>query len=143
MAGAVTIAVAAPSYAAVVETTTYYYTPAPVTTYYYTSPPATTYYYPRTYEPTVIEVRTEPAITVEAPLLTEDQAINADVVDRLAGDPWLSGRIGVETRNNDVTLSGTVTTPGQVRRAINDTRTVPGVRSVNNELRSRVGGSSY
>ena len=148
MAGAVTIAVTAPAYAAVVETTTYYYTPAPVTTYYYTPPPATTYYYtpPATtyyYQPTVIEVRTEPAITVEAPLLTEDQAITADVVDRIAGDPWISGRIGVETRNNDVTLSGTVTTPGQVRRAINDTRTVPGVRTVNNELRSRVGGSSY
>jgi hypothetical protein len=143
--GAMTIAVAAPSYAAVVETTTYYYTPAPVTTYYYT-PPSTTYYTPPLtsyYEPTVIEVRTEPAITVEAPLLTEDQAITADVVDRLAGDPWLSGRIGVETRNNDVTLSGTVTTPGQVRRAINDTKTVAGVRTVNNELRSRVGGSSY
>ena len=139
MAGAVTIAVAAPAYAAVVETTTYYYTPAPVTTYYYTPPPATTYYY----QPTVIEVRTEPAITVEAPLLTEDQAITADVVDRIAGDPWISGRIGVETRDNDVTLSGTVTTPGQVRRAINDTKTVPGVRTVNNELRSRVGGSSY
>ena len=88
-------------------------------------------------------MRTAPAITVEAPVLTEDQAITEDVVDLLASNPYLSGTIGVETRDNDVTLSGSVTTPGQVRRAIRDTKSVAGVRTVNNELRSKVGGSSY
>jgi hypothetical protein len=155
---AATLAVVAPaSYAAeVVEitsptTTRHYYVPPSTTTYYYAPPSTTTYatttytppltsYY---YEPTVVEVRTAPAITVEAPVLTEDQAITEDVVDVLASNPYLNGTIGVETRNNDVTLSGSVTTPGQVRRAIRDTKSVAGVRTVNNELRSKVGGSSY
>ena len=130
---AATLAVVAPaSYAA-----TYYYVPSSTATY---TPPLASYYY---YEPTVVEVRTAPAITVEAPLLTEDQAITEDVVDLLASNPYLSGNIGVETRDNDVTLSGSVATPGQVRRAIRDTKSVAGVRTVNNELRSKVGGSSY
>jgi hypothetical protein len=155
---AATLAVVAPaSYAAeVVEitsptTTRHYYVPPSTTTYYYAPPSTTTYatttytppltsYY---YEPTVVEVRTAPAITVEAPVLTEDQAITEDVVDVLASNPYLNGTIGVETRNNDVTLSGSVTTPGQVRRAIRDTKSVAGVRTVNNELRSKVGGSSF
>ena len=155
--GAVTLAVVAPaSYAAeVVEitsptTTRHYYVPpsttTTTTTYYYVPPSNTTYTPPLTsyyYEPTVVEVRTAPAITVEAPVLTEDQAITEDVVDVLASNPHLSGTIGVETRDNDVTLSGSVTTPGQVRRAIRDTKSVAGVRTVNNELRSKVGGSSY
>src|SRR5687768_8824012 len=92
---AATLAVVAPaSYAAeVVEitsptTTRHYYVPPSTTTYYYAPPSTTTYatttytppltsYY---YEPTVVEVRTAPAITVEAPVLTEDQAITEDVV---------------------------------------------------------------
>lgn len=150
---AATLAVVAPaSYAAeVVEitsptTTRHYYVPPSSTTYYYVPPSTTTYTPPLTsyyYEPTAVEVRTAPAITVEAPLLSEDQAITEDVVDVLASNRYLNGTIGVETRNNDVTLSGSVTTPGQVRRAIRDTKSVAGVRTVNNELRSKVGGSSY
>ena len=150
---AATLAVVAPaSYAAeVVEitsptTTRHYYVPPSTTTYYYVPPSSATYTPPLTsyyYEPTVVEVRTAPAITVEAPVLSEDQAITEDVVDVLASNPYLSGTIGVETKDNDVTLSGSVTTPGQVRRAVRDTKSVAGVRSVNSELRSKVGGSSY
>lgn len=127
---AATLAVVAPaSFAA-------YHVPPSSTMY---TPPLAWYYH----EPPVVEVRTAPAITVEAPVLTEDQAITEDVVDLLASNPRLTGTIGVETKDNDVTLSGSLTTPGQVRRAIRDTRSVAGVRTVNNELRSKVGGSSY
>jgi hypothetical protein len=117
-------------------TTTYYYIP-PTTTHYYT-PPATTYYY----TPVVTErVYEEPPIVVTAPYQTEDQRITSDVVDVLANDPRLSGKIGVETRYNDVTLSGIVTTPGQARRAARDAQGVYGVRNVTNDLATRVGGT--
>ena len=55
-------------------------------------------------------------------------------------DPYISGRIGVETRDNEVTLSGSTTTPGQARRAARDAYSVPGVRNVSNEIRPKVGG---
>ena len=124
-------------------TTTYYVAPAttyytaPTTTYY--AAPATTYYT----APAVTEVIYEaPPITVEAPRLTEDQRITDDVVSVLAGDPHLSGRIGVETRDQEVNLSGTVTTPGQVRRAVRDAKSVWGVRNVTSEIRPRVGANT-
>ena len=119
--------------------TTYYYT-QPTTTYYYTTPSLTEIYTP-TYTPTVIEVDDRERIIVTAPPLSENQAITRDVVDTLAADPRLSGRIGVETRNNVVELSGRVTTPGQVRIAERDAKSVPGVRDVQSLLRSSVGGS--
>jgi hypothetical protein len=144
---------------------------APATTYYYAAPATTihttptsrlynapstvesrTYYYVTegpsyTYtpapEPTVTEVIYEaPAITVEAPRLTEDQRITSDVVDVLANDPYLSGRIGVETRDRDVHLSGNVATPGQVRRAVRGAKGVWGVDNVTSELRPRVGANT-
>jgi hypothetical protein len=115
-----------------------FYTPPPTTTYYYTPPATTTYYY----TPVVIErVYEEPPITVTAPYMTEDQRITGNVVEVLADDPRLSGRIGVETRDNDVTLSGVVTTPGQARRAARDAQAVYGVRNVTNDLGTRVGGT--
>jgi hypothetical protein len=132
---------AAPAFA---EEVIVYTTPA-TTTYYYTQP-ATTYYYTPSlaeiYTPTTIEVVEErPRVIVTAPALTEDEAINRDVVDTLASNPRLSGRIGVETRNNTVELSGRVATPGQVRIAERDAKSVPGVREVQSQLRPSVGGS--
>ena len=41
-------------------------------------------------------------------------------MDELASDPRLSGRIGVDTYRNEVTLRGRVSTPGQVDRAGRD-----------------------
>lgn len=111
---------------------TYYNAPAP--TYYYTSPETRTYYYTTT-------DYVAPAITVTAPPLDEDQRITYDVVDTIAADPRVSGRIGVETRNNEVTLSGFTTTPGQARHAERDARSVDGVRHVDNQIRPRVGGT--
>lgn len=124
---------AAPAFA---EEVTVYTQPS--TTYYYTTPSLAEIYT----TPTTIEVVEErPQVIVTAPLLTRDQAITQDVVDTLASDPRLSGRIGVETRNRTVELSGRVATPGQVRMAERDAKSVPGVREVQSQLRSSVGGS--
>ena len=94
-------------------------------------------YEPVVYAPAVVEER----VIVTAPPLSEDQAITRDVVDTLVTNPRLSGRIGVETRNNTVSLTGRVATPGQVRAAERDAKSVPGVREVQSELRPSVGGS--
>jgi osmotically-inducible protein OsmY len=79
-------------------------------------------------------------ITIYADRATESQLITRDVVDEIARDPQISGYVGVETRHNDVTLSGLVTTPGQAERAARDARRVDGVRNVSNNVRARVGG---
>ena len=125
--------VAAPAFAA--ETVVIRETP--VTTYAYNEP-VTTYYY---YTPVATEAREE--IVVTAPPLSADAAINGDVVDTLATDPRLSGRIGVETHGRRVELTGVVTTSGQARVAAREALGVPGVREVDNQLRTRVGGSRY
>ena len=138
------LTLATPALAEVIElapaTTTYYYvspaTPTDSRTYYYVTEGPD-------YAAPVTEVFYEaPVITVEAPRLTEDQQINSDVVDSLASDPYLSGRIGVQTRDRDVNLTGTVGTPGQIRRAVRDARSVPGVDHVSSELRPRVGANT-
>jgi len=83
----------------------------------------------------------EPAITITKPRITEDQRIQADVMDVLARNQNLSGKIGVESVDRVVTLSGYTLTSGQAYRAGRDARSVEGVRYVRNEIRPRVGGS--
>lgn len=83
---------------------------------------------------------TEPDIVVTAPRASDDELITYDVMDRIATDPHLQGRVGVETYRRNVTLTGRVTSPVQVERAERDARSVEGVRDVNNLLRARVGG---
>jgi hypothetical protein len=125
-----------------------YYTPRytyydPVTDRYYYAPGDRYYYAPSdTYVvPTVTYV--EPTITVRPGTRAEQDAmINNDVVDTLASDPRLSGRIGVETYRNVVTLSGRVSTPGQVGIASRDAGNVDGVDQVRNNLRTTVGDRS-
>ena len=133
--------------------TTYYYVPAE-RTYYYV-PEERTYYYapdPRTYHtPPLTSYYEQPVVTtrvyearrieVEAPRYGTDQRITDDVVDVLAGDPRLSGKIGVVTDDRTVHLTGRVSTPGQADIASRDAMSVDGVREVRNELRTRVGGS--
>ena len=109
------------------------YYQVPHETYYYVEP-RTTYYY----EPSVAYA---PPIIVDAPYVTTDQAITNDVVDVLATDPRLSGKIGVVTEDRSVRLTGRVATPGQARIAGLDAQGVDGVREVRNELRTRVGGA--
>lgn len=98
--------------------------------------PATTYYYYTAPAPTA--AYTEPPIIV-TPAPPTDAQINQDVVDTLAADPRLSGRIGVETRDQEVELSGIVTTEGQALHAERDAKSVYGVRNVRNEITSRMG----
>jgi osmotically-inducible protein OsmY len=81
----------------------------------------------------------EPPVRVYGWRSTEDQLITNEVVNTLANDPRLSGYIGVETRNREVSLYGRVTTPGQVERAERDARSVDGVRDVHNYVRPKVG----
>ena len=89
----------------------------------------------------VAERRVAPAIIVEDRRLTRDERIRADVMERLASNPRLSGLIGVESRDAVVRLTGFTRTVGQARHAERDARGVMGVRAVSNEIRPRVGGS--
>ena len=136
-------AAAVPAFAASEETTSAYIAPAPS---YVVTQPATTYYYvPSTndyaYVPSATTVYyEEPPIVVQAPPVTSDEAINADVVDTLASDPRLSGRIGTDTFNGNVTLNGRVGTPFQAQLAEQDARSVDGVNDVDNRIRPVVGG---
>jgi hypothetical protein len=136
-------ALATPAFAA---TVTQYYWDAPsqsyvkqVTVYdepqvYYTYPAPT---YPA---PTTVTYIEEPPVIVTAPRLTEDQAITEEVMDRIASDPRIDGRIGVDTYMDKVTLSGRVVTPWQADRAQMHAQNTPGVREVDNQIRARVGG---
>jgi len=82
-----------------------------------------------------------PPIIVEERRLTEDERIQAEVMDRLATNSRLDGKIGVESRDSVVRLSGWTRTVGQARHAERDARSVYGVKYVQNEIRPRVGGS--
>jgi hypothetical protein len=84
---------------------------------------------------------TQPAVTIEERRLTEDQRIQAVVMDRLATSN-ISGKIGVESNDSVVTLSGWTTTAMQADRASRTARGVIGVRYVQNEIRPRIGGSA-
>ena len=80
-------------------------------------------------------------IVVTSPRLTQDELINQQVVEALAGDARLSGRIGVQTLDQEVELSGIVTNASQSRRAEQDAMGVYGVRHVRNTLATRIGTS--
>jgi hypothetical protein len=126
-----TLASAAAAAAFAQDTVIVYTTPRPADYYYV--PDAMDYYYeaPVDYY--------APPIRVYRRRATEDQLITQDVVDELADDPRLSGRIGVETYRSEVTLRGRVSTPGQADRAGRDASRVAGVSDVHNELRPSVG----
>ena len=152
------VAIAAPAIADTVS----YAAPAGVTTYYLYDPISKTYIERQAVidqsatpalsnmelapqpAPSVTSFDPAPApyaseeIIVTAPRITEDQRITEDVVDRIASDPKITGQVGVETYRNTVTLTGKVRSPQQVDQAATDARSVPGVREVNNEIRSRM-----
>ena len=85
-----------------------------------------------------IEHYSLPSVTVTAPRLSEDELLRNAVMDRLAGEARLSGKIGVESYRHVVSLTGRVTTTGQAERAEAIARSVDGVRDVNNYLTARV-----
>lgn len=78
-------------------------------------------------------------LTVTAPRPSTDELLRNAVVDRLATDPRLAGRIGVESYRHVVSLTGRVTSPAQAERAEAIARAVDGVRDVENYLTTRVG----
>jgi len=83
----------------------------------------------------------QPGITVESRRLALDERIQAQVMDKLASNDRLGGKIGVESHDAVVRLTGYTRTVGQAWRAERDARSVIGVRYVQNEIRARVGGS--
>jgi len=91
-------------------------------------------------EPSVVVAQAEPGITVTEQRLSEDQRIQAQVMDRIANDSRLSGKIGVESKDRVVRLSGYTLTSGQARHAERDAWSISNVKHVVNEIRPRVGG---
>jgi hypothetical protein len=99
---------------------------------------------PATGNPTIvphIEHYAMPSTVVTAPRPSDDELLRTAVVDRLAADPRLSGRIGVETYRHRVSLTGRVATTGQKDHAEQIARGVDGVWEVQNFIRARVGES--
>ena len=80
-----------------------------------------------------------PSTFVTANRSAEDLAITAAVIDRIAADAQISGRVGVDTQRNIVTLTGRVATPIQADRAARHAMRTAGVREVDNQLRSHPG----
>ena len=100
-------------------------------------------------EPARIAVPARPAPALQAPItITEqrlpvDVRIQADVMDVLARNDAYSGKVGVESRDRIVTLTGYLMTKGQVWRAARDAGRVQDVRYVVNEIRPQVGTVGY
>ena len=82
-----------------------------------------------------------PPIIVEGRRISRDERIQHLVMQRLASNPRLDGKIAVESKDAVVRLSGWTRTVGQARLAEQDARNVESVRQVRNEIRPRVGGS--
>ena len=72
-----------------------------------------------------------------------DQRVQAAVMDALARNDSLAGKVGVESQDRVVNLSGYLTTAGQVMRAGRTAAAVNGVRYVVNEIRPKVGAVTY
>lgn len=83
----------------------------------------------------------QPGITVQDRKLSGDQRIQLLVMDKLASNRNISGRIGVESHDAVVKLSGYTVTAGQAWRAGRDARSIVGVKYVQNEIRPRIGGT--
>ena len=81
----------------------------------------------------------EPPITVTESRSADDAAITSEVVHALRNDASLDGRIGVQTTDGFVELSGIVTSPGQRMHAERDAKGIDGVRNVNNLMSTRMG----
>lgn len=88
-----------------------------------------------------IETQAQSRVEITAPRLSEDELLRNAVMDRLANDRGLAGKVGVETYRHTVSLTGRVTTTGQVERAASLARSVDGVWRVDNYLLARVGMS--
>lgn len=88
----------------------------------------------------VDHARARAPVVVEERRLSEDERIQSVVMDVLARESRLSGKIGVESHDAVVRLTGYTSTVGQAERAGRIARGVTGVRYVENLIRPRVGG---
>jgi osmotically-inducible protein OsmY len=88
---------------------------------------------------TAVLAAQESSITVTEQRLAVDARIQANVMERLANMPELSGKVGVECKDQVVNLSGNLATQGQVWRAGRAAGQVQGVKYVVNEIRPYVG----
>ena len=77
-------------------------------------------------------------VIVEEQRLSTDLQIQSRVMDRLATLTRIEGRIGVESRDAVVTLSGWTRTTAEAGIAEAEARKVPGVASVHNAIRPRM-----
>jgi osmotically-inducible protein OsmY len=77
-------------------------------------------------------------VVVEERRLPSDEMIQTLVVQRLAANGHLEGKIGVESHDAVVTLTGWTRTAGQAWIAENETRMVAGVAGVHNQIRPRM-----
>ena len=84
---------------------------------------------------------TQPPITIEQRRLSLDERIQSDVMDAVLHTPNITGKIGVESSDAVVTLTGWTNTSGQAFRAGRSAQGVQGVKYVDNQIRPRVGGS--
>jgi len=91
--------------------------------------------------PVVERPTAQPPVTIEERRLTLDERIQGDVMDAIYNMPNVNGKIGVESHNAVVTLSGYTTTAGQAWRAARTAGSIQGVRYVQNDIRPRLGGS--
>jgi len=91
--------------------------------------------------PVVERPAAQPPVTVEERRLTLDERIQGNVIDAIYSMPNVSGKIGVESHNAVVTLSGYTMTAGQAWRAARTAGSIEGVRYVQNDIRPRLGGS--
>ncbi len=85
------------------------------------------------------EPSTQPVLTITAQSMALDQRIQNDVINVLANNPNLSGKVSVTAKDRVVNLSGQLYTAGQVYRAGRDAAGVTGVKYVVNEIRPMVG----
>jgi hypothetical protein len=81
----------------------------------------------------------QPPVTVETRRLSVDERIQGQVMDAIYNMPNISGRIGVESHDAVVTLSGYTMTSGQAWRAARTAGNIYGVRYVQNDIRPRIG----
>ncbi len=95
---------------------------------------------PRAHEPAA---RKSPVprtrVLVERRALDVDKRIQRDAMNVIAKLPNMSGKVGVESRDAIVHLSGWTLTPGQSLRAEKAVIRVKGVKQVRNEIRPRMG----
>jgi osmotically-inducible protein OsmY len=96
---------------------------------------------PQEVVPVVERSVAQPPVTVETRRLSLDERIQGNVMDAIYNMPNISGKIGVESHDAVVTLTGYTMTGGQAWRAARTAGSIQGVRYVQNEIRPRVGAS--